>query len=98
MLQWGIDKADELGLDCFVESTLDGRLAYESVGFQVIGELYLDATTDNPDESFKAAKEDEKVREAWNLGCERHLEAVSLFDGHRERVRNLVATGTLAEA
>lgn len=58
MLQWGIDKADELGLDCFVESTLDGRLAYESVGFRVIGELHLDATTDNPDESFKAAREE----------------------------------------
>ncbi|KAI0116465.1 hypothetical protein GGR51DRAFT_555490 [Nemania sp. FL0031] len=58
MLEWGINKADELGLDCFVESTLDGRLAYESAGFRVIGELYLDATTDNPDESFKAAKEE----------------------------------------
>ncbi|KAI0393364.1 hypothetical protein F5Y17DRAFT_458937 [Xylariaceae sp. FL0594] len=56
MLQWGIDKADELGLDCFVESTHDGRPAYESAGFRVIGELYLDATTDEPDEGFEAAK------------------------------------------
>jgi hypothetical protein len=46
----------------------------------------------------KALKEDERVREAWNLGCDQHLEAVKSFEQLRERVRHLASGGSLPEA
>jgi len=33
MLKWGVDKADELGLKCIVEATVDGQQLYERFGF-----------------------------------------------------------------
>lgn len=41
--------------------------------------------------------EDERVREIWNMGCERHRDAVKEFDEVRERVRGLAVAGSLAE-
>jgi hypothetical protein len=35
----------------------------------------------------QAVKEDERVREHWNVGCEKHREAVMEFEAVRERVR-----------
>jgi hypothetical protein len=35
----------------------------------------------------QAVKEDERVREHWNVGCERHGEAIKEFEAVRERVR-----------
>lgn len=35
MLKWGTRKADDLGLEAFVESTEIGRKAYEKHGFRV---------------------------------------------------------------
>ncbi|KAI1416838.1 acyl-CoA N-acyltransferase [Hypoxylon sp. FL1857] len=64
MLKWGTDKADELGLEAFVESTDIGRKAYEKAGFKVIDELNLDAHTDAPNEEFNASRE--------KFGCPMH--------------------------
>ncbi|KAK4891880.1 hypothetical protein LTR27_009579 [Elasticomyces elasticus] len=46
---------------------------------------------------LQGVKEDERVRELWGVGCERHAEAVRGFGGVRERVRRLGAGGGLAE-
>ncbi|KAK5126063.1 hypothetical protein LTR85_011418 [Meristemomyces frigidus] len=46
---------------------------------------------------MQGVREDEKVREAWSLGCERHVEACKGFEKMRERVRRLVAAGGLVE-
>lgn len=35
----------------------------------------------------QAVREDERVRENWNVGCERHGQAVKEFEMVRERVR-----------
>ncbi|KAK0327902.1 hypothetical protein LTR91_001477 [Friedmanniomyces endolithicus] len=43
----------------------------------------------------KGAREDERVRELWQVGCERHAEAVKGFEGVRERVRRVGAAGGL---
>lgn len=50
MVQWGTQKADELGLKCFVEASYFGRPLYEKFGF-VVGEHVL--------------LQGGKVREAW---------------------------------
>lgn len=45
----------------------------------------------------REVKEDERVREIWNMGCERHADAVKEFDEVRERVRRLAVAGSIAE-
>ncbi|KAI1084206.1 hypothetical protein F5B20DRAFT_524032 [Whalleya microplaca] len=64
MLKWGLEKADDLGLDTFVESTEVARRTYEKHGFNVIGDLDMDAHLENPSEDFNALRE--------RLGCPIH--------------------------
>lgn len=37
----------------------------------------------------QAVKEDERVRECWNIGHEKHYEAIKVFEGVKQRVRKL---------
>lgn len=46
---------------------------------------------------LQAVKEDERVREVWGLGCERHAHAAREFEDVRERVRKLVVGGGLVD-
>lgn len=46
---------------------------------------------------LQAVKEDERVREVWMLGCERHAHAAREFEEVRERVRKLVVGGGLVD-
>ncbi|KAI7266675.1 hypothetical protein KC335_g8189, partial [Hortaea werneckii] len=46
---------------------------------------------------LQGVREDERVREAWNLGCERHTEACKGFEKVRERVKRLVGNGSLVD-
>ncbi|KUJ24598.1 uncharacterized protein LY89DRAFT_776679 [Mollisia scopiformis] len=52
MMQWGADKADELGLPAYVEATDDGLQLYKEYGFKVESELSLDPSVENPSEDF----------------------------------------------
>jgi hypothetical protein len=45
----------------------------------------------------REVREDERVRETWNMGCERQADAVKQFDEVRERVRRLAVAGSLAD-
>ncbi|KAI0177076.1 hypothetical protein BJ166DRAFT_572942 [Pestalotiopsis sp. NC0098] len=54
MLEWGTNKADELGLEAFIESTDIARPAYEKHGFRVIGELSMDAQSESKNDEFDA--------------------------------------------
>jgi hypothetical protein len=58
-----------------------GIRALEAVGEASTGEGFMSYA--------QAVKEDERVREHWNVGCERHGEAVREFEAVRERVRVL---------
>ncbi|KAK6208253.1 hypothetical protein LQW54_007035 [Pestalotiopsis sp. IQ-011] len=64
MLKWGTDKADELGLEAFIESTDIARPAYKKHGFRVIGELNMDAQSESKNNEFDAVRE--------RLGCPIH--------------------------
>lgn len=46
---------------------------------------------------MQGVREDEQAREAWNLGCERHQEAVIGFEKMRERLRNISLKGGLVD-
>nr|POF15365.1 meiotically up-regulated gene 184 protein [Quercus suber] len=66
------------------------------------GLAWLEATGDTTDEVgfgsyMRGVREDEHVREVWNLGYERHTDAVGGFAKVRERVRKLAIAGTLLE-
>ncbi|EME45972.1 hypothetical protein DOTSEDRAFT_70097 [Dothistroma septosporum NZE10] len=66
------------------------------------GTAWLEATGDPTSHTgwghyLKGVLEDEAVRTAWELGCERHLEAVKTFEKLRERIRKLVSQSALAE-
>lgn len=67
------------------------------------GSMWLEAggdTSDNQgfDSYLKGVREDEQVRETWNIGSEKHLEAVIDFDKMRDRVKKLAANGALVDA
>jgi hypothetical protein len=63
-MEWGIKKADELGLPSYIEARDIGRGFYEAFGFKVEGDIDLDATKENPSEEF--------IRERERLGCPIH--------------------------
>lgn len=65
MMEWGKQKADEMGLEIFVESSEDGRAMYEAHGFQVIKNFFLDADVEKePRGEFQRLRRE--------LGCPIH--------------------------
>jgi GNAT superfamily N-acetyltransferase len=44
LVQWGLDKADELGVPAYLEGSIAGVKLYKSVGYEVVGELVFDTT------------------------------------------------------
>ena len=44
LMQWGLDKADELGLPSYLEGSIAGVRLYESVGYVPQREIVFDAT------------------------------------------------------
>lgn len=50
LLKAFVDKADQLGLECYLESSIEGRALYERFGFQVLKEVKFDmAKFERPD-------------------------------------------------
>jgi len=39
LVKWGTGKADELGIECYLESSIEGRPLYERLGFRVVKEV-----------------------------------------------------------
>jgi GNAT superfamily N-acetyltransferase len=52
LIDWGTRKADELGIEAFVEATDDGKPCYESHGFVYMNAFYLDSTRRNPSKKW----------------------------------------------
>ena len=42
LVKWGTNKADELGLDCYLEGSSQGRGLYEKHGYQLVREVKCD--------------------------------------------------------
>jgi len=53
LMDWGTKKADEMGLECFLDSTEIGVPLYESSQFIVVDETPLDVEIDNPSDEWK---------------------------------------------
>lgn len=90
--------------DKFNSSLLDhfstrqaGAAKLAKAGVRVL-EAVGEASTGNGFMSYaQGVKEDERVREHWNVGCEKHAEAVRAFESVRERVRVLSEGAGLSE-
>ena len=57
-MEWGTKKADEFGLETFVESTLDGKPLYESCGFVTTNGFELKATPPEDTDELKKLQQD----------------------------------------
>lgn len=58
LVEWGSKKADELGVEAFVESTLDGKPLYESCGFVTMNGFELKPTPPEETEELKKLQQD----------------------------------------
>ncbi|KAI1350314.1 hypothetical protein F5Y01DRAFT_159301 [Xylaria sp. FL0043] len=56
-LNWGMNKADEMGVEMFLDSTPVGKPVYEANDFHVVEKTVIIPQTDNPDEGWKEAEE-----------------------------------------
>lgn len=61
ILDWGIKKADELGLEIFLEATPPSKPLFEKQGFVVIKENITTPETDDPDDAKRWKEMEEKV-------------------------------------
>ncbi|KAF4635646.1 hypothetical protein G7Y89_g2446 [Cudoniella acicularis] len=53
LMEWGVKKADELDLECFLDSTPIGVPLYKNFGFLAIDDTSLDMTITNPSDEWK---------------------------------------------
>ena len=60
MMKWGLDKADALGLDAFVEATEAGYEMYKAAGFITVDGFWADAENDTPTQEWKELREELK--------------------------------------
>lgn len=44
-MKWGLEKADAMGLDSFVEATVAGYEMYKAAGFITFNDIWADAKT-----------------------------------------------------
>ncbi|KAI0112241.1 acyl-CoA N-acyltransferase [Nemania sp. FL0031] len=52
VMDWGMKRADELGLELFLDATPPGKPLYEANGFLFVEENVTSVTTDDPDEKW----------------------------------------------
>ena len=57
MMRWGTKKADDMGLDAFVEATDEGLLLYRAAGFVPVDDIWVDAHTETPSEEWQRLRE-----------------------------------------
>lgn len=53
MMGWGVRKADEMGLDSFVEASEIGSHLYKKFGFVTVSEEQTDTTVPNPSKEWQ---------------------------------------------
>lgn len=58
LINWGFEKADELGIESIVEATAEGRPCYEANGFRYISTFHIDPTKNNPSREWLALEKE----------------------------------------
>ncbi|KAF7937061.1 hypothetical protein BELL_0092g00120 [Botrytis elliptica] len=57
VMDWGVERADELGVDAYVEATETGRLLYEKYGFMTYYEVVVNTSVENSSTTWKNLEE-----------------------------------------
>ncbi|ETS74807.1 hypothetical protein PFICI_13291 [Pestalotiopsis fici W106-1] len=55
-MDWGMAKADQMGLEFFLDATPTGKPLYDANGFVEVGKNVIAPSTDSPDDAWKAAE------------------------------------------
>jgi N-acetylglutamate synthase-like GNAT family acetyltransferase len=53
LMEWGVNKADEIGVESFVEASELGMHLYKQFGFLTVSEELVDTNVSNPSEEWK---------------------------------------------
>ncbi|KAI9148163.1 Ferric/cupric reductase transmembrane component B [Paramyrothecium foliicola] len=56
LLKWGMDKADDLAVEMFLDSTSEGKPLYDRHKFHTVEKNVISPQMDNPDEAWKGVK------------------------------------------
>lgn len=85
-MNWGIKKADELGVEMWVDASSSGLPLYRKYGFIVVHETVLEPKTEHPDDEWNGIKDDfgrVAVNNLWRpaYGKLREGQAIPQFPG-----------------
>lgn len=58
MVECGVNKADELALDSFVEATEESKCLYEKYGFIWFDTIHIHPTTKEPSEAWRKLEQE----------------------------------------
>jgi GNAT superfamily N-acetyltransferase len=56
LLKWGMDKADDMAVEMFLDSTPEGKPLYESHQFHLVEKSVISPQTENPDDAWNEIK------------------------------------------
>lgn len=65
ILEWGIAKATEMGVEMWLDGWQYGRPVYERFGFTTVDHHRLKPETENPDEAWKACEREWTDLDEW---------------------------------
>lgn len=64
-LEWGTKKAEELGVEMWLDATIHGVPLYKKHGFEVVSENNLNPQTETPDDEWRKIKEELMPMNFW---------------------------------
>ena len=67
IMQWGTQKADEMGLEMWLDATVYGRPLYTKHGFVYINKNRLRPETDQPDEDWERIERELLPMTLWQM-------------------------------
>lgn len=67
LLRWGIKKADEMGVEMWLDATSQGVPVYERYGFHVVHHNVVQPKKDNPGEVWKKTEKEIGLIELWQM-------------------------------
>ena len=67
IMQWGLKKADEMGVEMWLDATVYGIPLYKKYGFRIVHENTLHPKTDKPNDEWKKIEGELKTMTMWQM-------------------------------
>ena len=67
ILEWGIKKAEEMGVEMWLDATIYGVPLYKKHGFVVVHENVIAPKTDKPDDDWKKIEDELSPMTFWQM-------------------------------